>query len=252
MTGCASSAVSYGPKKEVVSYLSKTIAAEDPVNLYLTCDFSNVEIYSWDKREVRFDISKRVRGIEDKDTLKEKLNDFNIDMGSDKDRIFLNSRYRGSIKSPADKSADLKVYIPRKTSSIHCRLDLGTIKILDNIKCSLNADVDMVNTEISNFEGKLHYKANMGNLKIGGGKFENGSNIELDQGNIIVKSELESGGKYKMETGIGNVDLMIPADSEVSIENMGPVEINEFKDAAYPGKILLSTKMGKISIKKFK
>jgi hypothetical protein len=193
-----------------------------------------------------------VRGTEGEEALKKKLNDFKVDMGSNKEKVFINSKYKGSIKSPADKSMDFKVYLPKKMSSVNCKLDLGTIKVYDDIKCGLKMDVDMVNTEINRFEGKMDFKGNMGNLKINGGKLFEGSNILLMQGYIFVRSEVENEGKYRMETGMGNVELMLPADSQVNIENLGPVKINEFKEAAvYPVKIVLGTEMGKISIKKY-
>lgn len=251
MAGCASTSANLGPKREARSYLSKTIAVREPVNLYIRCDYSNVEIYSWDKKEVRFEVSKMIRGVEDKETLKKKLNDFTIDMGIDKEKVFINSKYKGSIKGAADKSVDLKVYLPKKISSVNCKLDLGTIKVYDDMKCSLKADVDMANTEIKRFEGKLEFKGSMGNLKICAGKLFKDSNILLEQGNIIIRSEVESKGWYRIETGLGNVDLMLPADSQVDIENLGPVGINEFKEAVYPAKMILGTKMGKISVKKY-
>ncbi len=251
LTGCGSQAVSLGPKREAVSYGGKTISPEGPVSLYITCDYSNIELYSWDKKEVKVEIAKKVRGIEGKDVLERELGNFIIAIENEKDKVFINSEYKGAIKGAADKTADLKVYMPKVISSLNCKLGLGTVKMYDDIKCRLNVDIDMANTEINRFEGRLSFKAGLGNLKIAAGRIEKGSEVLVDKGNISIKAEIENVGEYDYKTGMGNIDLMLPADSQVSFENVGTVESNEFKEAVYPAKIHLRTDMGKISIRKY-
>jgi hypothetical protein len=221
LTGCSDSMVDLGTKKEVVSYSSKTIPFEEPGDLLVSCDYANIEIYTWDKKEVKFEIAKKVRGAEEKDVMQKKLDDFTIDTGTEGSKVFFNSRYKGPIKSPADKSVDLKAYIPKDISSVSYRLETGSVKVLDNLKCNLNADIDMANTEINRFEGKLSFKANMGNLKIAGGKIEKGSKVLIDQGNINISSEFDNEGEYNFETGMGNIELFLPSDSRVSFDNIG-------------------------------
>lgn len=251
LTGCSDSMVGFGPKKEVVSYSSTTIPVEEPGDLLISCDYANIEIYTWDKKEVKFEIAKKVRGGEEKGVLEKKLDDFKIDTGSEGKKVFFESRYKGSIKSPADKSVDLKAYIPRDISTVSYKLDIGSVKVLDDLRCGLNADIDMANTEINRLEGKLDFKANMGNLKIAAGKIEKGSQVIIDQGNINISSEFDNEGDYNFETGMGNIELVLPSDSHVSFDNIGTVAANEFEKGTYPTKTRLCTSMGKISIKRY-
>jgi len=247
-SGCASSGIALGPKMEVNSYSEKVIEAEKPLVLDISCDSSNIEVYTWEKNEVKFEMTKRVRGVEEEEILTQKLNNFSVDIDKIENNIIFKSEYKGKDKNPIDKSVDLKMYIPKATETLNLQLDIGNIKFYDDIRGVLNADINMANMEINRFVGVVNIKGDVGNVKISSGKILGQSSIVKNIGSISVKTELEEGGNYTFKTGTGNIDLMIPKESKVSFESVGELEVNEFNDFSYPTKAKVETTMGKIGI----
>jgi len=243
-----------GPKKEAVEFISKTYKAGNKSPLIIECDYGNISIYCWDKSEIKFDIKKKIRGIGDKDKLEKMLGDFKIETNSDNNLISFASRYEGDRRNPVDSSIDLNIYAPRYSGDIGIKLDTGTVKIIDSIKCNLKTDIKMANVDIASMEGKIEALAEMGNIRIGSGKIIKESNIKIEQGNINIKADFSDLGYGQFETGLGNIELQVEKNSQVEFETIGEVEINEFKDLTMEeasGKIRLSTSMGKISIRKY-
>lgn len=251
LPGCKTADIDIGPKREVSQYSEKTINVEQPVELELTGDSNNVEIYSWNKKEVKFEITKRVRGIYTKNVMEKKLNDFKINIKNESNKISFISQYKGSIKNAADRSVDLKIYIPKKVKSMNYKLDTGTLKIYDDVNCGLNAVLSMVNTEINKFNGLINLKADMGDLRISNGKIASGSSIVINMGNIRIKSEFENEGDYNFETNMGNIDINLPKDTQVKLETIGSVETDVFKPESDSAKIRARSGMGKITITKY-
>ena len=250
LSGCAS-LNDMGPKREVSQYSEKTLEVQQPLELGLISDSGDIEVYTWDKGEVKFEITKKIRGAKDNAELENKLKDFNISVSQDQAKITLKSEYKGDIKSQADRRVDLRIYIPKKIKSIDYKMDTGSIKFLDDINGELKGDTNMVNTDINRFEGQISIKGSMGNVNIANGKISGNSSITEDMGNISIKSEFEDNGSYAFAVNIGNIDLKLPSDSHISFESVGESEINEFPTAACPTKIKLSSGMGKISIRKY-
>lgn len=251
LQGCSALNFNVGPKKEVRAYSEKILSVEQPLELEIKSDFSNTEIYGWDKYEVKFEITKKVRGIQDKKVLAEKLEDFDINISQNVNKVEFKSEYKGSIKSPADKSVDLRVFIPRKTKFMVFALGVGSMKFYDDIKGELKITMDMANIEVNKFEGAIKVDGNMGNFKIGNGKISGDSHVIVKAGNISIKAAHEENKSFRYETDIGNVDLLLPVSSKISIETIGTLEVNEFAKSANTGKVTAISKMGKISIKKY-
>jgi hypothetical protein len=247
-SGCTSAGTVLGPKREVNSYSEKTVEAEKPLVLDIVCDSSNIEVYTWDKNEVKFEMTKRVRGAEAEEVLAQKLDSFNVDIDKNESNIVFKAEYKGKDKNPIDKSIDLKIYIPKAENTLNLKLDIGNIKFYDDIKGVLNADINMANMEINRFVGVVNIKGDVGNVKISSGRISGKSGIIKNIGSISVKAELEKGGDYTFKTGTGNIDLMLPKESEVSFESVGELEVNEFSDFSYPTKAKVETSMGKIAI----
>lgn len=250
-SGCAASGIVLGPKKEVNSYSEEVVNAEKPLILDILCDSSNIEVYTWEKDEVKFEMTKRVRGIEEEEILNEKLNNFSVDIDKNDNNIIFKSEYRGKDKNPIDKSINLKIYIPKGATTLNMKLDIGDIKFYDDIKGVLNADINMANIEINRFVGLVNIKGDVGNVKISNGKILSKSSIVKNIGTISVKAEFEEGGNYAFKTGTGNVDLILPEGSEVSFESVGELEVNEFSDYSCPTKAKVETSMGRIAITKY-
>lgn len=250
-SACAVSTVELGPKKEVNSYSEKVIEVVSPLTLELSCDSSNIEVYTWEKQEVKFEVTKRVRGIHEKEILREKLNNFDIDIDKNDDKVFFKSEYKGKDKNPIDRSIDLRMYIPKSVSNLNLKLDIGNIKFYDDIKGTLNADINMANMEINRFVGVVNVKGDVGNVKISSGRIKGESSIIKNIGSISVKAEFDEKGQYVFKTGTGNIDLMLPENSKVSFESVGTLEVNELSDFGYPTKVQVESSMGKIAIKKY-
>ena len=250
LSGCASSN-DIGPKREVSEYSEKTLKVEQLLELGLISDSGDIEVYTWDKDMVKFEITKIIRGTKDSADLEKKLKDFNISVSQDQAKVALKCEYKGDIKSQSDRRVDLKIYIPKKIKSIDYKIDTGNIKFLDDIKGELKGDTNMANVDINRFEGQISLKGSMGNVNIANGKISGNSSITEDMGSISVKSGFEDNGSYAFAVNIGNIDLKLPSDSHISFESVGQLEINEFPDAAYPAKMKLSSGMGKISIRRY-
>jgi hypothetical protein len=250
-SGCGSQNISAGPKREVNEYIEETIPVSSLPSLSISADSGNVEVYSWEKKEVKFEITKRVRGLYTEEFLKEKLDDFNIDLKEDKGKIIFKSTYKGSIKNPIDRSTNVRVYVPRKTGSIDCNLKLGKIKFYDDIKCDLGFKIDMANVDINRLVGKLTLNADMCDLKVSGGRLFDDSSVNINMGNIYIKSEFEDEGIYTFDTGMGSLEVNLPDGSPVSFECIGSLEVNEFSKIGYPSKVSLRSGMGKIAVRKY-
>ncbi len=243
-----------GPKKEVSEFISKTYKAGKNSTLSVDSDYGNICIYCWDNSEIKFDVKKKIRGIGDKNKLEKKLKDFKIETNGSESVISLVSRYEGDKNNPIDNSIDVNIYVPRNSRDISLKLNTGTIKIIDSIKCNLKTDVKMANVDIASMEGEIQALAQMGNIRIGSGRILKNSNIKLEQGNISVKADLSKMSDGQFETGLGNIELQVEKNSLIEFETIGEVEINEFKNMVMEdvsGKIRLSTSMGKISIRKY-
>jgi hypothetical protein len=129
-------------------------------------------------------------------------------------------------------------------------MDIGTVKMLDDLETDLNLETNMVNVDIKRLKGKLNLKGDMGNLRLENGKLKSDSSVSLNLGNIEIKSEYEE-GRYEYKTGTGNIDLEISKEASISFENLGTVEANDIKQGDYQTIIKNSTDMGRITIKKY-
>jgi PBP1b-binding outer membrane lipoprotein LpoB len=248
--GCASDTAGFKPKREVVSYDEKILNTDQFPSLDLTNNSGNIEIYSWDRREIKFEIKKRIRGMGSEEILKKDLDGFRIEFKQENDDFYFISSYNGPIKSQIDRAIDLNVTIPKDIKSISCQLDVGKIKIHDDIKCELKFKINMANIDINRFDGIINLKADMSDLRISGGRLKDGSNIKINMGNIQVKAELEE-GSYNFDTNMGNIDLSFPSESDINLETIGTVEQNEFISSSNLVFLRVRSGMGKIAIKKY-
>lgn len=250
LSSCGKSGIIPGPKREVTSYHEKTFLVEKLDSLEIISDSSNIEVFSWDNDCIKFEITRKVRGIESEKILQKKLENFKIDITQNAGDIVFLSRYEGSSKNLADRSTDLKIFMPKRVGAINCKLDIGTIKFFDDIKCNFNGIIKTVNIDINRIEGKINLTGEMGNLRIQAGKIANCSMVNVNFGNIIINAAFQEGKSYSFETGAGNIELKLPPDAKASFECIGNLAENEFDNEICNTKIFLSSGMGKITIKK--
>ncbi len=239
-------------KRESQIYSEKVLKVEQPFDFYLESDFGNVEIYSWDKKDIKFEMKKRISGPSNKETLEEKLKDFKIDINQEKDKITFSSEYKGKNRNSEDKMLDLRIYMPKSVKSLTQNVEKGYIKFLDDIKGSIKISADMAQVNINRADGDFHINVNTGNVIIGGGRIRKDSSITTHTGNIMVKTHYDKDSNSRFETKTGNIELAFQNNLEVGIESIGSLEINEFGDMNRDVKISVVSGMGKISIRKLK
>lgn len=249
--GCSSSIVEIGPKKEVSSYSEELFECTENNEMSISCDFGNIEFFNWDKKLIKLEVKKRVTGAWENGNLNEKLNDFKIEPIEEEGKIYFNIKYIGKDKETLNMTVDLRVYMPKYIDVLNLDLDRGSIKFHDDLKGVLNADTNTVDIEINNFVGAVNIKGDNGNVNILGGRIFKESSIVKNIGSISIKSQFDEGGDYIINTGIGNIELLVSKNSKVSFEGVGAIEENDFKEYNYPTKVKVNSSVGKISIRKY-
>lgn len=251
LAACSLSQVSVGPKREVVEYEERLMPADKPLNLEIISDSGNIEVYSWDRREVKLEINKVVRGLMKKEVLEKELKKYAVDNQGGDSGIRVRTYCGGSEKNPADRRIDMRVFIPKVMEGIRCNLDIGTLKFHDDIRCELSIQTNMANVDINRLEGLIRLEGNMGNVRIDGGRLLGGSSIREKMGNITIKAEYEEGGSYCFETEMGNIDLKVPSDAPVSFDSIGRVDSSDFPVASHKTRVRTVSGMGTITVKKY-
>jgi hypothetical protein len=251
LSACSLSGVTVGPKKEVLEYEERRMPVKSPLNLEIISDSGNIQLYSWDRQEVKLEINKVIRGTQTKEALKEQLKEYAVNDRIKESEIQIKTYCKGSEKNPADRRIDMRLFIPKRGGNIRCSLDIGTLKFHDDIHGDLRIKTNMANVDINRLEGLIQLEGNLGNVRIEGGKILSGSSILEKMGNISIKAEYEEGGSYCFETELGNIDLKVPSDAPVSFDSIGKVDTNEFPVASYRTRVRMVSGMGTITVKKY-
>lgn len=251
LSGCSQPAVYTKPKIESTAYSEKVIKVDQPLDLELVCDYGNIEMYSWDKPEVKFEMKKRVRGTQERAQLDEKLRDFKIDTKQAGAKVTFTAEYTGSIKSSEDKLLDLRVYIPRQVKGISQKMEKGYIKFQDDLRCLLNIEAKTAQVDINRIDGAVKLNVGTGNVKIGSGRIKADSEIVVNLGNIYAKCQYDNKVKCRYETNTGNVELFLPSDFQNGIDYMGTLDVNEFPAMKRDKDLTVKSGVGNISLRKF-
>ncbi len=248
LSGCIAYSADSKPKIEVSSYFEKNIELEQIPEFYLQAGSGNIEVYTWDRYEIKVGVKQKIRGTVEKSILEKWLKNFTFEYTIDENRITLISDYKGSVKNPEDACVYLTLYIPKKTRYMNYKLGAGNIKIHDDIKGILLMDIGDAGVCINRFEGLAQINARMGNISIGGGRLTGESSVITNTGNIYIKTALDEDGMFVFQTDIGNIELHLPPDNKVGFEAFGLVENNAFESSENPVKAKVRSNLGKISI----
>lgn len=251
LSGCGIAQAEISHTFEVRSYSEQLMEIEQTENLDVLCDSSNIEVYVWNRDSIKFEITRRVRGAYKKEILLEKLEDFKMGIENEKNSICLKINYKGNQKKSIEASVDLKIYIPRKIECMNYKVDSGSIKLFDDIRGVLNADLDNADIEINRLDGVLNVTGNAGNVKVSSGKMSGSSSICKLDGNISIKSEFDETGEYIFSTRRGFIDVCAPSDSKVGFDTVGKLEINQFDYEENAPKVRISSEMGRIAVRKY-
>jgi len=263
--------IAHGESNKIIegsAYSEKIIDVKGKYNFDILCDAANISVYTWKKDNIKFEITRKVSGTYKKEIIDKKLEKFEIDIKTDDDTVFLKSRYTGGNRDSCNVIVEYTIYMPKSIDNISFKVGKGKIKLLDDIRGTLNAELDSTDIEINRFDGELNIGGNEGNVKISSGKISGSSKVIKKVGNISIMSEFDLNGEYDICTGLGHIDLLTAASTKVDFETVGELVKNEFAENGredtitksefehpYNGektaKVRVKSDMGKISIGKY-
>jgi len=248
ITGCGDKATAT-LKQGAYLYKNSSIEITKGINaIDINMDSGNLQIYCWDKMEIKFEAKHTVRDNKTNEELQKLLKKYSITSKELENTFFFDVDYKDKIKSSQDIFTDIKLTIPRRIKKINISQQMGSLIIEDKYEGDIAAKFDSVNSEIKSMNGQLVYECETGNLRLNSGKLSNGSYAQINSGNIFVKAECQEQSKYSFKTQAGNVELSFPVGSNILLESFGTVQNNQFTGIKGNIKIETSTKMGKISV----
>lgn len=209
-------------------------------SIYIIMDTSNLNVYCWNKKEIKCDIHNYARGkktMEDLDKILKKYHD-KYEEKEKNGYITINNE---------DIISDVTLTIP-KSMNLIVNQKSGSLKIIDRFEAGLIVNAVNVSSEINEIQGNLQFIGDNGYVHVNSGRLTDGSSVSLKNGNIIIKAECIKNSKYDFQTVKGNIDLSFPVSSDINIQSFGTVQNNQF--TGVDGSILMnvSTKIGKISV----
>lgn len=266
--------IAHGDSNKIIegsAYSEKIIDIKGKYNFDILCDAANISIYTWKRDDIKFEITRKVSGTYKKELIDKKLEKFEIDIKTDDNTVFLKSRYTGKNRDLCNALVEYIIYMPKSIDNMNFKVDKGKIRLLDDIRGTLNAELDNTDIEINRFDGGLNIVGNEGNVKISSGKIRGSSKVNKKVGNISIKSDFDLNGEYDICTGLGHIDLLTPSGLKADFEIVGELTINEFSESGGKGtiaksgfgqpyslydgekaaKVRIKSDMGKISIKKY-
>ena len=247
LTSCSSTEP---PRLEVTSYMEKTVNADIPLQLDIECGNGATEVYSWNRNVVKLEITKIIRGNEARSVLLKRLDGFNIDIAREAERLAFKCRFRNGSRS-TEGLVNLKLYIPKKTSSFSLIQKNGSITFLDDFDGDIDINAEKLDLNINSLEGKLTCMLEKGDLRVASGELESDSSALVSKGNIRIRASFESSGTYSFKTGYGILELCIPQSTNAVFDTFGLLEAVDFNEGVNPSRFRLESKIGKISILKF-
>lgn len=237
------------PKHSVYGYHNGSIKVnKETKTLDISIDSGNLEIYCWDKNEIRYEAKHIARGNKSDEELQNLLKKYSIKSNQKEKTISLSVTFAYKIKKAQDFLTDIKVTIPRSIRNINLKQKVGSIIIEDKFDGNISGNLDFVNTEIKEMNGKLIWKCDTGSFRLGSGKLLADSTVNIEAGNISVKAECQRNSQYSFKTDVGNVELNFPVDSDITVDSYGTLQNNQFTGIDGDIKVEASTKMGKISV----
>lgn len=251
LAGCSPAAREAGIRQETSSYEEKAVDVNMPLRLSVDCDYAEIETYSWDREQVKFEITRRVRGNLSKQKLADRLDKLETKITKKDNTVSITGSCRLKYADYPDCCLQLRIYTPRSMKNMDYKLKKGTIKLLDNVKCDVAFAVKDASLEINSLEGKISYKGDAGTVRIFSGILYNGSNIQVGRGNVDIKASCKAGGDYQVNALSGFIKLELPSDINATFDYPGSDQLNRTKDpegGGSPAKFRLKSGIGRIEI----
>ena len=247
LTSCSNNEL---PRLEVTSYMEKTVYTDIPLQMDIECENGATEVYSWNRNEVKLEITKIIRGNEARSVLLKRLDGFNVGIDREAERLALKCRFRSGNRNTEGR-INLKLYIPKKTSSFSLIQKSGSITFLDDFDGDIDINAEKLDLNINSLEGKLTCMLEKGDLRVVSGELESDSSALISKGNIRIKASFECSGNYSFKTDYGILELCIPQSTNAVFDTFGLLEAGDFNVGVNPSRFRLESKIGKISILKF-
>lgn len=237
------------PKHSTYSYNNGVVKVSKSIKtLDINIDSGNLQIYCWDDDEIKYEAKHVVRGNKSDEDLQKLLKKYSVKSNQKEKTTYITVSYAYKVKKPQDFYTEIKLTIPRTIKNISIKQDVGSILIEDKFEGNITGDIDSVNTEIKAINGKLCWKCDTGNFRLGSGKLLRDSIVNIAAGNISAKAECQINSQYIFKTGAGNVELSFPRDSDVTVDSYGTLQNNQFTGIDGNIQVKATTDMGKISI----
>jgi hypothetical protein len=249
LTSCSVN-TAYAPRQEVSSYEEQVIDADLPLQLELECDYGEIEVYRWDRKQVKFETTRRIRGTEPKEKLTDKLG--RIQIKTDKKEKIISYMGKSGLREAdyPDFCLILRIYIPKRTEGINIKLSEGSVLFLDDMKCNISVAAGHADLEIKCMEGRINYLADEGRARIMAGELDTDSVISTGKGNIDVRAAFKEGGNYVLETGSGMVRLEVSKDLNADFNYSGAEQEESAvgEGGILPARFKLKSGIGKIDV----
>jgi len=218
-------------------YQNRDFNAGADTDIIIDCSDSIVDIYMCKKEEISIQTSyKTVRTGDKGYDIKKDGNEISINMAEKNENTDYKSN-RITIKTPA------------LFKSITIKAKNGTFNIYDDIYCNMNMDITGITAEIEKISGTITAIGDKSSIYISSGKLKNGTDIQLENGNIDIIASLETKGTYVFKTRTGYVNLQLPLNTQAFINTEGYVARNDFDlNTKTQLDIIIGTVIGKTSI----
>ncbi len=247
-TGCKSENEAI-PKHGASMYDDSSVAlSRGTKTLDITIDSGNIQIYCWDKKNIKLETKHNIRDNKTDEDLEELLKNYSIMSKEEDSTLFFTVDYNGTIKKPQDIYTDIKLTIPKQIKNLKISQQYGNIIIRDKFEGNIEAELDSVNSDIKSLKGQLLYECDNGNLRLNSAKLLSHSYANINSGNIYVKAKCQEKSNYSFKTKKGNIDLYFPVDSNIKLNSTGTVNNNQFDGTDGDIEVETFTKMGKISV----
>ncbi|MDF2988688.1 MAG: hypothetical protein K0R50_4198 [Eubacterium sp.] len=236
-------------KQSVFQYKNSTLELTKKVKtLSIKVDSANLQIYCWDNPEIKYEIKHTVRDKKSDEQLEKLLEKFSIETNVKDNVCTIIVNYNGKIKNTQDILSQIKLTIPRRIKSMIITQEQGIFTVEDKYEGNINAELNSVNSEIKSMCGVLVLKCKNGNARLNSGELSNGSEVNVETGNIYIKAQCKDMSKYLFKTDTGNVDLTFPVASNIKLDLFGTITNNQFTGMDGSIDIIASTNIGKISV----
>ncbi len=248
LTGCGKQPETLQKNSSSEDINSSIELTKDVKALNIKLDSGNINIFCWDKPDIKCEIKHTIRDYQTDDQLAKLLKKFSAETKIESSICSIDVKYKGKVRDSQDIYSEVKLTIPKRVKELTIYQDAGSLTVEDKYQGGINAELDKVNAEIRSLYGLLKLKCEEGNIRLNSGKLSNDSQVKVGSGNIHIKSACQNNSSYSFQTKAGNIDLAFPKESPINLDVFGTVTNNQFTGMDGSITVNASTNIGKISV----